>query len=282
MSLVVSILAQGTMGAGTAARLTENGVEVRTMLAGRSAASVRRAGAAGMRNVTEQDFVDVDFVLSIVPPAEAEPTARRLAPFLSSTARKPLYVDFNAINPDTVRAIAAVVQPTGADFVDGGIIGGPPRKDYAGPAYYVSGAAAGRTLGLRDPGLNIRVLDGVVGTASALKMSYAGISKGMVALASAMILAAQRAGVADHLHAELASSQATLLAGFARSVPSMFSKAGRWVAEMEQIAEFAGKELPEHDLYLSISRFYERLGKDFGGTQTEIAALTKFFPSTKS
>jgi putative dehydrogenase len=77
MNPVVSIMAQGGMGAATAARLVENGIEVRTVLAGRSAASAERARKAGMKPVTDEELVAADFILSIVPPAEAIPLAKR-------------------------------------------------------------------------------------------------------------------------------------------------------------------------------------------------------------
>jgi 3-hydroxyisobutyrate dehydrogenase-like beta-hydroxyacid dehydrogenase len=80
------------------------------------------------------------------------------------------------------------------------------------------------------------VLDGPVGAASALKMSYAGITKGLVALSSAMMLAATRAGAAEGLRRELERSQPQLLAWFSRMVPPMYDKAYRWVGEMEEIA----------------------------------------------
>ena len=93
---------------------------------------------------------------------------------------------------------------------------------------------------LNEYGLVFRPVEGPVGAASALKMSYGGITKGLTAVGSAMILAAERAGVAEALHAELAASQPNLLAYFTRSVPDMFGKAYRWVPEMEEIAHFSG------------------------------------------
>jgi 3-hydroxyisobutyrate dehydrogenase-like beta-hydroxyacid dehydrogenase len=137
MNPIVSILAQGGMGAATAQRLTENGVEVRTILTGRSPTSLERAAKAGMRGVSDDDFAAADFVLSIVPPAEAIPLAKQLSPVLSRAKKKPIYVDLNAINPDTAMMVAMIVQATGTTFVDGGIIGGPPRQGYS-PVYYVS------------------------------------------------------------------------------------------------------------------------------------------------
>ena len=278
MNPIVSIMAQGGMGAATAARLTANGVEVRTVLAGRSAASAERAAKAGMRDVSEAELVAADFLLSIVPPAEAIPLAQRLAPALRAAGRKPVYVDLNAINPDTASKVAAIVEATGATFVDGGIIGGPPRAGYDGPLYYVSGNAAPKVEALAPFGLKVGVLTGPQFAASALKMSYAGITKGLIALGSSMILAARRAGISDALLTELSASQGNLLAGFSKSIPDMFGKAYRWVAEMEEIADFTGNG-PEHDLYAAIALLYDRLGKDNARDKEEIAALASFFPT---
>jgi 3-hydroxyisobutyrate dehydrogenase-like beta-hydroxyacid dehydrogenase len=279
VSPVVSIMAQGGMGAATAARLVQHGVEVRTITAGRSAASAERAAKAGMRPVSEDEFIQADFILSIVPPVEAIPLAKSLAPALMRLERKPIYVDLNAINPNTAMMVEMVVAPSRCHFVDGGIIGLPPRADGYSPVYYVSGPEAEKVAALREFGLKINVLDGPVGAASALKMAYAGITKGLIGVATSMILAAHRAGISEALYAELGVSQQNLLAGFRKSVPDMFGKAGRWVAEMEEIAGFAGDDgRPEGDLYAALARLYERIGKDFAGPKTEIDVLRAFFP----
>ncbi len=63
---------------------------------------------------------------------------------------------------------------------------------------------------LNDYGLIVRVLEGPLTAASALKMSYAGITKGFTALGAAMMLAASRGGSAEALKAELAESRPDL------------------------------------------------------------------------
>jgi L-threonate 2-dehydrogenase len=279
MNPIISIMAQGAMGAATASRLVENGLEVRTDLTGRSAASAERAAKAGMKAVSEDELAGADFLLSIVPPADAVSLAERLSGALARAARKPIYVDLNAVNPQTTKKVAKIVQAAGARFVDGGIIGGPPRAGYDGPAYYVSGADANLVEALAPFGLKIVVLDGPIGAASALKMSYAGITKGMTAISCSMILAAQRAGVSDALYKELSASQATLLAGLARGAPDMFSKAYRWVAEMREISGFAGPDGAEQEIFSGAADFYARIARDFDGANQEIAVLRDFFPS---
>jgi len=279
MNPIISIMSQGAMGAATASRLVENGLEVRTNLSGRGAASGERAAKAGMKPVSDDELSSADFLLSIVPPAEALSLAERLSPALARTARKTVFVDLNAINPETTKKVAQIVKATGALFVDGGIIGGPPRAGYDGPAYYVSGVDAKLVEALAPFGLKIVVLDGPIGAASALKMSYAGITKGLIAVSCSMILAAQRAGVSDALYEELSTSQAALLAGFTRGVPDMFSKAHRWVAEMREITGFVGSDSAEQEILSGVANFYARIARDFEGHNEEVAVLRDFFPS---
>ncbi len=257
---VIGVIAQGTMGSGVGRRLRESGAEVRTLLSGRSPASAERARAAGMVAAADERALlkGADFFLSILPPGEAEPLARRLAPTLAALDRKPVYIDCNAVSPQTAIRIGEIIAPTGGHFVDAGIIGGPPRPGYS-PTIYASGPKAGQTAVLRDWGIDWRVIDGPIGAASALKMSYAGITKGTTAIAAAMLLGAARFGCAEALIAELSSSQPQMLARMRNSIPGMYDKAYRWVAEMEEISDFLEKNLPSHDMYAAIARLYDHL-----------------------
>jgi len=260
MGIVVAIIAQGTMGAGVGKRLNESGATVRTLLSGRSEKSAERARDAGMQAMAdERALLDgADFFLSILPPGEGENLAARLVPALSALAAKPVYVDCNAVSPQTAQRIAATIAPSGAEFVDAGIIGGPPRPGYS-PHIYAAGPAVAQTAVLRDWGLDWRPIDGPIGAASGLKMSYAGITKGTTAIAAAMLLGAARFGCGAALIAELSASQPDMLKRMRGSIPSMYDKAYRWVGEMEEISDFLGANPPSRDMYAAIARLYDFL-----------------------
>jgi L-threonate 2-dehydrogenase len=276
MNPVVAVIAPGMMGAAVGKRLADNGLKVLTSLNGRSQETIARAAASGMASASDKEIAASDFILSILPPGDAVSLAERLMPALKASNSKPVYVDCNAINPVTVERVAAVIAPTDCPFVDAGIIGSPPKPGDAGPRFYASGPAAPRFGSLRQYGLDIRVLDGALSTASALKMSYAGITKGTQAIGAAMMLAASRAGTADHLYAELSSSQKEMLAWFKRGLSLMPPKAYRWIAEMHEIAGFVGEDPSARELYEGAAHFYEHIAEDFDGDKEDVAALGKF------
>ena len=279
MTLTVAIIAPGNMGAAVGARLTEYKVTVLTSLAGRSDASAARARAAGMSAVADAQLTECDFLLSIVPPGDALALAQRLAPVLSAANKKPTYVECNAVSPQSVTGIAAVIAATGCPFVGAGIIGPPPKPGTTNTKIYASGPHAADFARLNDYGLIVRVLQGPLTAASALKMSYAGITKGFTALAAGMMLAATRGGSAAALKAELAESQPALLGFMTRQTPAMYSKAYRWVAELDEISAFVGEDHAEHAMLQAAARFYERIAADVDGEKKEIDAMDEFLKS---
>jgi 3-hydroxyisobutyrate dehydrogenase-like beta-hydroxyacid dehydrogenase len=281
MNPTVAVVAQGAMGAGIGARLVERGLRVVTSLAGRSEASAKRAAAAGMVPVPDQELSQADYFLSILPPSDALALAEKMAALIGPSNHKPVYVDCNAVSPPTKVEIGNVVVNAGSPFVDGSIIGAPPRAGYDGPAIYASGADAARFVPLGEFGLVVRVIEGPVGAASAMKMSYAGITKGLTALGAMMVLAATRGGVAEGLRAELERSQPALLPWLQRSIQAMYSKAYRYVGEMEEIADYVGEDPSAQETFDSFADFYSRLAADFEGKQDEVSALTAFLAPKK-
>jgi len=277
MPPIVAVIAPGMMGSAVGHCLAASGVEVRTLLTGRSEATVERAKQAGMIGVSDAQIAASDFILSILPPGDALGLAERLAPALRETGKKPIYVDCNAVSPGTVLRIARVIEETGATFVDGGIIGGPPTPGSKATRIYLSGVAAPQVAAtLTQYGLQMPVQPGPVGAASAMKLSYAGITKGFTALGAAMMLAATRAGTADDLKQEMLASQPALVGWLTRQMPKMYSKAYRWVAEMEEIAEFVGEDPAARQFYQAAAQLYQRIAADFEGANQETAALDAF------
>jgi 3-hydroxyisobutyrate dehydrogenase-like beta-hydroxyacid dehydrogenase len=207
---------------------------------GRSDATRQRAEAAGLTDAGSVDALAErsDVILSVCPPHAATEVAR------STLGARGLFVDANAIAPETTRAIAAE-QGTSL-FVDGGIIGPPPRGS-ATTRVYLSGERAATVAELFD-GTNVdaRVVSSRIGDASALKMVYAAWTKGTAALLLAIQAVARAEDVEEPLLEEWRESLPELPDRLGRALRSADAKGWRWVGEMEEIAAtFSAAGLPD-------------------------------------
>lgn len=233
----IALMSPGDMGQAVGIRLKELGFEVQTALEGRSERTRKLAAAAniGDAGTLRALLESSDVVLSILDPGSALPLARAAAAILRSLKTPPLYVDCNALAPDTKREMQALIEGAGAGFIDGGIIGPPPRG--AGRIhFYVSGAQASALTALQHETIDLRVVSERVGDAAAVKMCYGAITKGTTALLTELLIAARRLGVQETLDKELVETQPVIHKWILDHLPSMPPKAYRWVPETEEIA----------------------------------------------
>jgi 3-hydroxyisobutyrate dehydrogenase-like beta-hydroxyacid dehydrogenase/catechol 2,3-dioxygenase-like lactoylglutathione lyase family enzyme len=243
----IGLISPGDMGHALGAVLVQHGLHVLTNLQGRSARTVALAMQAGMTDVGDDETLvrEADLLLSVLVPAQALALAERLAAAVRATRSELLFADCNAVSPRTAKAIERLLSEAGAEVVDVGIIGAPPRAGRAETRLYASGLGAARLAILGEYGLDVRVIGTQVGQASGLKMCYASLTKGLTALATQALTAGEALGLFETLTSELRESQAELFAWFERQVPRMPPKAYRWVGEMEEIARtFADLGLP--------------------------------------
>jgi 3-hydroxyisobutyrate dehydrogenase-like beta-hydroxyacid dehydrogenase len=246
----IGVLHPGAMGAAVAACLAAAGHDVLWASEGRSRDTAARA--AGLRDAGSVAVLakESELLLSICPPHAAVDVARAVAGF------EGVYVDANAISPDTARTIAGIIGP---GYVDGGIIGPPPLK--AGTTrLYLSGARAGEVAAaFSGTPLDARAIDGEL-TASALKMAYAAWTKGSAALLLAIEATAASLGVDSLLHDEWALSQPDAPARLAAAQAAADTKAWRWAGEMREIAAtFAAAGEPD-GFHRAAAEVYERGG----------------------
>lgn len=276
----IAILSPGSMGAGVAQRLAQRGATVLTSLEGRSARSIGRAQSMGLRDVPLAGLAQADLLLSIVPPGVAVKLAEAVVAAGVFSAGGPLYVDCNAVSPDTARQIGAVITGAGGRFVDAGIVGGPPQRDGSlSPVFYASGPDALALDILNAYGIEVRVLEAPIGSASALKMCFAGVSKGLTAIVAQVILQASASHVTPALRTQLSASLGSTLAWAGRQAPLLPDKSYRWVAEMQELAQFM-KDIPgAPELFTGAAKFYDWLAQEKDNPAGPHAALQAFFKS---
>ena len=243
MSVTIGVLHPGEMGSGVGASARAAGVRVLWVSEGRGAATRKRAEADGLEDVgTLARLVrEAQVILSVCPPASAMDVAKEVAAHRFTG----VYVDGNAIAPATTRKVGEIIAGSGATYIDGGIVGPPPRKPGV-TRLYLSGAGAADVAKMLNGGnLEAIALDGPIGAASAIKMAYAGWNKTQQALLMAVRAYAMHEGVDEALLREWAISQPELPKRSESAVTGTARKAWRFVGEMEELAAaFAAAGVP--------------------------------------
>ncbi|MGE3960661.1 MAG: DUF1932 domain-containing protein [Dehalococcoidia bacterium] len=252
----IGVVHPGAMGAAVGASIVAAGRRVVWTGEDRSEATHRRADAAGLEDVHWLNAVvnQSDIIVSVCPPH----AALEVAQDVRNLGFQGIFVDANAVSPDTARAGQRIIESVGGEFVDGGIVGLPPTKSGT-TRLYLSGEEARRVARLIEGGpLEVVVLDAPVGAASALKMAYAAWTKGTSALLADILALAEHEGVLGALEQEWAGSQPGMDRR-AAGLNGAAAKAWRWVAEMEEIAAtFEAAGLPG-DFHRGAAEVYRRL-----------------------
>lgn len=240
----VGILSPGEMGHNIALVLGKRGLRIVTCLQGRSQRSRQLAELAGMASLPSlQDLVTAsDLILSVVVPSAALAVGRSLAKAIADTRSQALFADANAISPMTSVAIGEVITTAGGKYVDVSIIGSA-RNLEKGSTFYVSGEHALEFAALQSFGLRVQALGNHVGQASAFKMVYAGLTKGLSALAVELLLTARALGILDQILEKYRLSHPEIAQFMAQTLPGLPLRAARRSQEMEELSatiEYSG------------------------------------------
>ena len=240
MSLqTIGIMSIGEMGFHWAKLLKSYGVEVLTYDQDRGEVSRKRGENAGVTSVASMAELvrRAELIVSIVVPSAAKRVAANVARAVKKTGRKDLlFLDANAISPMTADAIAKVLNPAGINFVDGCIIGSAAKMG-KGTIVYVSGPEASRIKALEPFSIPVKVLGPNTNQASAFKVVYAGLTKGLQGLFCELLMGARRFGLLDELRAQYEESFPGLLDKVAPSIVGLRIHAGRRAEEMDELKQ---------------------------------------------
>jgi 3-hydroxyisobutyrate dehydrogenase-like beta-hydroxyacid dehydrogenase len=283
----VGILSIGEMGFHWARVLKAHGVRVLTCAGERSETTRKRVMNAGVESVPSLDALvgEVELLVSIVVPFAAKKVAANVARAATQTRRADLlYLDANAISPMTAEEIAGILSAAGVEFVDGCIIGSAAKID-KGAVVYVSGPQAARLEALGAAGLTIKLLGAEVAQASAFKVVYAGLTKGLQALFVELLMGARKLGLLDEIMKRYDDSFPGLLDKIAPSIVGLRTHAARRAEEMIELRQ----TFEHHGLQVSmapaaqrvlqaIADVDERAASEIGGREGNLAeTLERFF-----
>lgn len=233
----IGIMSIGEMGFHWAKLLKSHGVAVLTYDKDRGAVSRERAVNAGVTSVASMAELvrEAELIVSIVVPFAANGVATKVAQAVAETGRKDLlFLDANAISPMTADEIAKTLVPAGVNFVDGCIIGGASKMG-KGTIVYVSGPEAARMQALESFDIPIKILGPDTNQASAFKVVYAGLTKGLQGLFCELLMGARQFGLLNEIRAQYEDSFPGLLDKVAPSIIGLRIHAGRRAEEMDEL-----------------------------------------------
>lgn len=192
----VGFVGFGEVGAVFSAANRAAGAEVRAydVNLGRPGGEARlqkRVRAAGVRFLPLEEVIrESEWVLSTVRAQTALDAARACAPHLR---KGHTYVDLNSTGPSVKVEIQRLVEPTGAAFVEGAILGAVGAAG-AGARILTGGEHGARAAeALKRLGLNATPYSPEIGKASVFKMLRSIFSKGLEALILELLVTARRA-----------------------------------------------------------------------------------------
>lgn len=271
----IGLIHPGAMGAAVAVALKTSKEKVIWASEGRSEESKTRALHAGLEDVVDLESLvqKSDLIFSVCPPALALELATKVASF----GFKGLYVDANAIAPETSSEVSRLIRNIGAGFVDGSVVGGPP-KEKGETRIYFSGEQVEEICSLFNASLFEAINLGSNETAaSALKMAYAAWTKGSSALLLNVRALAKGAGVEEALLKEWHLSLPELELRSHRTAFTASQKAWRFIGEMQEISKtFKDLGLPD-GFHKAATEVYEGLasfkGRNDHSTQEVLEKL---------
>ena len=273
----IGLISPGQMGASVGAAAAISGARIIWAGEGRSVASHERAAAFTDCGSMTALLTRCEVILSVCPPHNAAEVAGQVA----AARFKGLFLDANAIAPDSARQYRQQLEAAGATFVDGGIIGGPAWHAGSGTRLYLSGSGAADVAALfAGSPLHTRVISDRVGAASAMKMVFAAYTKGTTALLTAILSVAEHEGVRDCLEAQWGHD---FSAKTHQRITDNSAKAWRFVGEMREIAATFDSAGMPGSFHTAAAEVFEQLSVFKDNPATDIASLlARLLQSTDS
>ncbi len=130
-------------------------------------------------------------VISAVTAASSADVAARAARLLQAGQ---VLLDINSVSPAKKRSNAALVEASGADYVEAAVMAPVPPQRLKVPMLLGGRRAGDVAQQLRGVGMNATALSDRIGVASAVKMCRSIVIKGLEALTVEALLAARRFG----------------------------------------------------------------------------------------
>lgn len=257
---VIALLFPGDMGTQIAKELIKNNFKVITAGEGRSPRTLQNINAVGIEDVGSlQNAVEqADVILSLTSPEGSLKLAEQVIVCLKNTENKPLYIDLNSNTPASALTMEKMLSSVNISFVNGAVMGASKDiPDHA--AIVISGIHRTLFLNLFSTVFTIKDAGEKTEAASAYKLLFSMVNKGMNALFFETMTAAAHFGILDELNESLQAFLPGTYQDLHKTTPTYPQHLFRRIDEMKGLTEMLHHENLPNVIASGIAETFERV-----------------------
>lgn len=239
----IALLSPGDMGTQISKSLIKNKFNVITAGDGRSQQTLDNIRNTGIKNTgsLENTVEKADIILSLTSPEASLEMAEKISFCLQNSNKKPLYVDLNSNTPDVALAIEKLFASIDIPFINGAVMGA--SKDIPETAVFVlSGIHRKRFSDLFGHIFKIKDAGEKTEAASAYKLLFSMVNKGMNALFFETMTAASHFGILDELNDSLQEFLPGTYQDLMKTTPTYPQHLFRRIDEMKGLSQMLENE----------------------------------------
>lgn len=144
----------------------------------------------------KEAVIGADVIISAVVSSETITAASGAAPHLREGQ---IYMDMNSSSPAVKREAAALIEKSGADFVESAVMDLVPPHGHQVPMLLAGKKAAALVERLSPFGMDVTAIGETIGNASSVKMVRSVFMKGFTAILLESLYAAKQLDAEDHV-----------------------------------------------------------------------------------
>ncbi|WP_027388073.1 NAD(P)-dependent oxidoreductase [Chryseobacterium gregarium] len=234
----IGILYPGDMGAAIAEILLKNKFRVVTAGAGRSLKTLNHINRANIEDLQSLEKVidESDILLSVNSPNKSIEIAEEAARYMGSSQKHRIFVDLNSNTPEAAVKIEQLFSLKNTSFINGAVLGS--SKDMEKDSVMVlSGRHRELMITMLDGMFNIKDAGGQTASASAYKLLFSLVNKGINAVFFETMAAASHYGILDELNSSLEQYLPGTYLDLMKTTPTYTDHTERRMHEMKGLAE---------------------------------------------
>lgn len=236
--MTIGLLFPGDMGLAIAEVLLKNNFRVITTSKGRSQKTIDNIKNTDIEDLTSlQQVVDEsDVILSINSPNKSVEIAEKINNCISNSFKNKIFIDLNSNTPESVTKIDQIFSLNNTTFINGAVLGASKDMD-KDSVIVLSGKSRKQIIDLfegifktKDAGENIE-------SASAYKLLFSLVNKGINAVFFEVMAAASRYGIVDELNTSLQIYLPGTFEDLKKTTPTYIDNIERRMHEMQGLSE---------------------------------------------